>query len=78
MSMRLFAAVIGVIALAESQAYGGTITPNLPYPAPDPMSHPGTPKTQLCKTVTTQQCMNYQGNPPHCTNYQSVSRQVCS
>jgi hypothetical protein len=81
MTARVFAAAIGgLLLLGGSCAFGGTITPNLPSPPLDPSHTNGVtpPRTQLCKTVSTRECVNYQGNPPHCTNFQYVPRQVCS
>jgi hypothetical protein len=81
MTTRLLAAFLGgALLLSGPYAYGGTVTPNGPALPPDPCgaNQCKNSKPLLCKTVTTHQCVEYQGNPPHCTRFQDSSRQVCS
>jgi hypothetical protein len=81
MNTRMTMALGGaILLLAGSHASAGTITPNLPGPVLDPCG-PGLCRQEhpkLCRTVTVHECMDYQGNPPHCTRFQDSTREVCS
>jgi len=76
---------IAIIALSASfliasfQAQAGPVwgPPGWPNWPQDPMGHPPPPKPKLCRWVNSHECVDYQGNPPHCRRYQSVRTQVC-
>jgi hypothetical protein len=55
--------------------------PGWPNQTPDPCGPQGCPSPappKLCRTVYVHECVNYQGRPPHCTQFQSVPHTVCS
>ena len=81
MNTRMMLALCGaVLLLSGPHASAGTITPNHPGPVLDPCGVNGCPppRPKLCRTVIAHNCMDYQGNPPHCTRFQDTVSEVCS
>jgi hypothetical protein len=81
MLKQTYAFLLGAsIILLGSVALGSTTgAPGTPNSAPDPCKTCKIPPpVQICKTVKTSECAEYQGNPPHCRRFEIVSHEVCS
>jgi len=52
--------------------------PNQPLDPCGPHGCPSPVPPKLCRTVYVHECVNYQGRPPHCTQFQSLPHTVCS
>lgn len=57
-----------------------TGAPGTPDRAPDPCGQNQCKheRPQLCRNVRENECVDYQGNPPRCRRYQTVTRRVCT